>query len=68
MCEGSIQGSVKIATNSGNVIADKRFTGPNLDVKTNTGDIRVAACYSDNSKFCTNKGKNRKFVLTLRFE
>lgn len=56
LCEGAIQGTVKVNTDSGNVIGDKRFVGPSLDIHTESGDIRVASCYSDTSKFCTNKG------------
>jgi len=55
-CNGSIQGSISIATGEGNVINDKRFLGPSLDITTDSGDIRVASCYSDQSKFSTNTG------------
>ena len=51
-----IQGSISIATGEGNVINDKRFLGPSLDITTDSGDIRVASCYSDQSKFSTNTG------------
>jgi len=55
-CSGAIQGAVKISSATGNVIADQRFTGPSLDISTDSGDIRVASSYSDQSKFVTNKG------------
>ena len=35
---------------------DFRFLGPSLDITTDSGDIRVASCYSDQSKFSTNTG------------
>jgi len=55
-CNGAIQGSVSIVTGNGNVVNDKRFIGPSLDITTDGGDIRVASCYSDQSKFSTNTG------------
>lgn len=55
-CKGAIQGSISIASGDGNVVNDKRFLGPTLDITTDTGDIRVASCYSDQSKFSTNTG------------
>jgi hypothetical protein len=56
LCTGPMQGSIKINSLSGNVIAEQRFIGPSLDISTDTGDIRVAASYADQSKFSTNKG------------
>lgn len=56
LCSGHIQGNVKVKSESGDFIGDKRFTGPSLEVETNSGDIRVASCYSDSSKFATNTG------------
>eukprot|EP00096_Caligus_rogercresseyi_P010476 TRINITY_DN3829_c0_g1_i1.p1 TRINITY_DN3829_c0_g1~~TRINITY_DN3829_c0_g1_i1.p1 ORF type:complete len:384 (+),score=121.47 TRINITY_DN3829_c0_g1_i1:276-1427(+) len=56
-CSGAIQGNIKITSSgSGGVVCDKRFAGPSLDIVTDTGDIRVAACYSETSKFSTNYG------------
>lgn len=56
LCNGAIQGSVSILTGNGNVVNNKRFVGPTLDITTDSGDIRVASCYSDQSKFSTNTG------------
>lgn len=56
VCRGAIQGSVSIVTGEGNVVADKRFIGPSLDITTDQGDITVASCYSDQSKFSTRWG------------
>lgn len=56
VCKGAIQGSVSIVTGAGNVVADKRFIGPTLDITTDQGDITVASCYSDQSKFSTMSG------------
>jgi len=56
VCRGAIQGSVSIVTGDGNVVADKRFIGPSLDITTDQGDITVASCYSDQSKFSTRFG------------
>jgi len=55
-CKGSMQGSISIVTGDGDVSSDKRFLGPTLDVTTDTGDISVASCYSEQSKFSTNRG------------
>lgn len=55
-CQGAIQGSVSISTQGGSVTSNKRFTGPSLDISTDTGDISVASCYSDQSKFVTQEG------------
>eukprot|EP00088_Acartia_fossae_P063980 TRINITY_DN7845_c0_g2_i1.p1 TRINITY_DN7845_c0_g2~~TRINITY_DN7845_c0_g2_i1.p1 ORF type:complete len:396 (+),score=83.35 TRINITY_DN7845_c0_g2_i1:51-1238(+) len=55
-CRGAIQGSISVVTGEGNVVNDKRFLGPSLDITTDSGDIRVASCYSDQSKFSTNTG------------
>ena len=56
ICSGHIQGTIKIHSISGNVISEQRFMGPSLDVSTETGDIRIASSYADQSKFVTNKG------------
>eukprot|EP00090_Calanus_glacialis_P028598 TRINITY_DN45912_c0_g1_i1.p1 TRINITY_DN45912_c0_g1~~TRINITY_DN45912_c0_g1_i1.p1 ORF type:complete len:412 (+),score=148.51 TRINITY_DN45912_c0_g1_i1:38-1273(+) len=56
VCKGAIQGSVSIVTGEGSVIADKRFMGPTLDITTDQGDIKIASCYSDQSKFSTRWG------------
>jgi len=56
VCRGAIQGSVSIVTGEGCVTADKRFIGPSLDITTDQGDITVASCYSDQSKFSTRWG------------
>jgi len=61
MCRGAIQGSVSIITGEGNVVSDKRFIGPTLDITTDQGDITIASCYSDQSKFSTRWGN-----MTLR--
>lgn len=57
ICTGHIQGTVNISSNSGNVVSEQRFIGPSLDISTDTGDIRVASSYADQSKFVTNKGR-----------
>ncbi len=64
----SKQGTVKIKTRSGNVIGDKRFTGDALEIATDSGDIRLASCYSDTSSFYTNTGRQRmrRFETYLR--
>lgn len=59
VCTGPIQGNVSLRSEAGNVIAEQRFVGPSLDVSTDTGDIRVAASYADQSKFTTNRGSIR---------
>jgi len=56
ICNGAIQGSISIVTGDGHVVNDKRFLGPALDVTTDTGNIRVASSYSEQSKFSTNTG------------
>lgn len=56
LCEGTLQGDVKITSNSGNIISSKRFMGPNVELETENGDIRVASSYSDQAKFSSNKG------------
>ena len=53
---GTIQGNVVVSSNGGNIIGEKRFLGPSLEVTTVSGDIRVASCYSDSSKFATDRG------------
>jgi len=55
-CKGALQGSVSIVTGDGDVVSDKRFLGPNLDISTDTGDIEISSCYSDQSKFSTQTG------------
>ena len=55
-CRGAIQGSVSITSGEGDVVSDKRFLGPSLDVTTDSGDISVSSCYSDQSKFSTQTG------------
>ncbi len=50
------QGTVTVKTVSGHVIGDRRFTGDELDISTDSGDIRLASCYCANSKFSTNSG------------
>jgi len=56
VCKGAIQGSVSIVTGEGSVVADKRFIGPTLDITTDQGDIKIASCYSEQSKFSTRWG------------
>jgi len=56
VCKGAIQGSVSIVTGGGDVLADKRFIGPTLDITTDQGNIMIASCYSDQSKFSTMSG------------
>ena len=55
-CRGAIQGRVNITSGDGDVVSDKRFLGPSLDITTDTGDISVSSCYSDQSKFSTQSG------------
>jgi len=55
-CRGAIQGSVRIASGDGDVVSDKRFLGPSLDISTDNGDINVSSCYSDQSKFSSQTG------------
>ena len=50
VCKGAYRGSVSIVT------ADKRLIGPTLDITTDQGDIKIASCYSDQSKFSTRWG------------
>ena len=56
-CSGAIQGSVRLSTTSGNVRSDRRFTGPSLDINTESGSISVTSSYSDQSKFTTMTGQ-----------
>jgi DUF4097 and DUF4098 domain-containing protein YvlB len=56
LCSGHVQGNVTVKTISGNVIGDKRLSGQALEIATHSGDIRLASCYSDTSKFSTNCG------------
>lgn len=56
LCQGSLQGDIKITSIDGNIISSKRFMGPNVEVETENGDIRVASSYSDQAKFSTSKG------------
>ena len=39
VCSGHIQGTVKISSATGNVVADQRFIGPSLDISTDSGDV-----------------------------
>ena len=55
-CRGAIQGRVTISSGEGDVTSDKRFLGPSLAITTDTGDISVSSCYSDQSKFSTKTG------------
>jgi len=55
-CSGLVQGDISIKTEGGNVIGNRRFTGPSLNVTTDSGDIRVASSYADQSKFSSNTG------------
>jgi len=57
VCTGHMQGTIKLNSVSGNVISEQRFIGPSLDISTDTGDIRIASSYSEQSKFVTNRGK-----------
>ena len=56
-CSGAVQGSVSINTVSGHVKSNKRFTGPSLDINTESGNINISSCYSDQSKFTTMTGE-----------
>ena len=38
-CSGHIQGTVKLHSADGNVIADQRFMGPSLDISTESGNL-----------------------------
>ena len=58
-CSGAIQGSVNIVSGSGDVVSEKRFLGPSLDITTDSGDILISSCYSDQSRFTTNTGSMR---------
>lgn len=49
-CSGAIQGSVSIVSCDVDVVADKRFLGPSLNVSTDTGDVSISC---DQSKFST---------------
>jgi hypothetical protein len=55
-CQGAVQGRVRIRTVGGSVTGDRRFLGPELDITTERGDITVASCYSDTSRFTTQTG------------
>jgi len=56
ICQGQLHGNIKITTGRGTIVAEKRFVGPNVEVETETGDIRIASSYCDQAKFCTNRG------------
>ena len=56
ICQGSLQGNIKISSSNGNIISGKSFLGPNLELETEEGDIRVSSSYSDQAKFSTNRG------------
>ena len=47
ICFFFAQGNIKIHSNTGNVVGDKRFIGNNLEINTNSGDIRVASSYAE---------------------
>jgi len=56
ICLGQLHGNIKISSEKGTIIAEKRFVGPNVEVETESGDIRIASSYCDQAKFCTNRG------------
>ena len=56
VCKGAIQGRVSIVMGEGSLTADKKFIGPTLDITTDQGDIKIASCYSYQSKFITRWG------------
>lgn len=56
ICQGTVQGKIGITTQEGNVRSNKRFLGTSLDITTETGDIEIASCYSEQSKFTTQTG------------
>ena len=58
-CRGAIQGAVRINTVSGSFSSDRRFTGPSLDISTESGSVQVTSCYSDQSRFSTMTGELR---------
>ena len=51
-----MQGRVFVSTGDGNVRGKGRFLGPQLEVTTDTGDVNISSCYSDQSKFVTRRG------------
>ena len=55
-CRGALHGAVSIVSGDGDVTSDKRFLGPSLDISTDTGDVDISSCYSDQSKFSTQSG------------
>jgi len=57
VCRGAIQGSVTINTGAGGVTGERRFLGPSLNITTEQGDIDIASCYSEQSKFSTMTGR-----------
>ena len=57
---------VNVRSERGSVTGDRRFMGPALDVKTESGDIRIASCYSDQSKFNTNTGETGFLIDQVR--
>jgi len=56
ICLGQLHGNIKIASETGTVVAEKRFVGPNVEVETESGDIRIASSYCEQAKFSTNRG------------
>ena len=56
VCQGALQGDVKIKTINGNIESQKRFIGPNAVLETDSGNITVSSSYSDISKFSINRG------------
>lgn len=55
-CVGSVQGRAFVSTGDGDVRGKGRFLGPQLEVSTDAGDIKLSSCYSDQSKFVTRRG------------
>jgi len=56
MCNNTLQGDITITTTGGHVHVNKKVLGPRLSVTTDTGNISVGSCYSDNSVFVTKRG------------
>ncbi|XP_065570567.1 uncharacterized protein LOC136033662 isoform X2 [Artemia franciscana] len=55
-CHGVTQGSINLETTCKGSIEGKRFQGPKVVVKTDSGDISVQSTYSDSSFFETKYG------------
>ena len=49
ICSGHIQGTVKISSATGNVVADQRFIGPSLDISTDSGDVSTPQILKTNA-------------------